>query len=314
MGIWKPSSSVSFARGSQPTTQSSPRPSNECSARVESDASPRHAARAEPAAVTRRASHLAAYMELIHVATLIHDDVVDNARRARRQRTAVDYGNRVSVFAGDYLFAWIFKNVTLNYPHPSQRALRNAGRNCDGEVLQLQAIGTSTFRSKRTSKSRAKKPPRFSRLRRQCGAIMGGGNAVDIEALREFGEAFRHRVPNERRLSRRDRRRTLARQACRNDLVERKTTIPLIGALASGNGHFRAEVRSFYEEGGNDAIPVGRVGIEREGGLRGDALADRSLCRARQAALEPIAPSPAKRELAQLTDALLYGVRKGSST
>ena len=54
-------------------------------------------------------------MELIHVATLIHDDVVDNAATRRGvNATAVDYGNRVSVLAGDYLFAWIFKNVTLN--------------------------------------------------------------------------------------------------------------------------------------------------------------------------------------------------------
>ncbi|MBV8284441.1 MAG: polyprenyl synthetase family protein, partial [Candidatus Eremiobacteraeota bacterium] len=54
--------------------------------------------------------HLAAYMELIHVATLVHDDVVDNAQTRRGvNATAVDYGNRVSVLAGDYLFAWIFK-------------------------------------------------------------------------------------------------------------------------------------------------------------------------------------------------------------
>ncbi len=58
-------------------------------------------------------------MELIHVATLIHDDVVDNADTRRGvNATAVDFGNRVSVLAGDYLFAWIFKNVTANYPNP----------------------------------------------------------------------------------------------------------------------------------------------------------------------------------------------------
>jgi octaprenyl-diphosphate synthase len=52
----------------------------------------------------RPAEHLslAAYMELIHVATLVHDDVVDNASTRRGvNATAVDYGNRVSVLAGD---------------------------------------------------------------------------------------------------------------------------------------------------------------------------------------------------------------------
>jgi heptaprenyl diphosphate synthase len=62
---------------------------------------------------------LAAYMELIHVGTLIHDDVVDRAETRRGvNATAIDFGNRVSVLAGDYLFAWIFKNVTAGYPAP----------------------------------------------------------------------------------------------------------------------------------------------------------------------------------------------------
>src|SRR4029077_8030207 len=62
---------------------------------------------------------LAAYMELIHVATLIHDDVVDNATTRRGVNApAVDFGNRVSVLAGDYTFAWIFKNVTASYERP----------------------------------------------------------------------------------------------------------------------------------------------------------------------------------------------------
>ena len=64
---------------------------------------------------------LAAYMELIHVATLIHDDVVDGAETRRGvNATAVDFGNRISVLAGDYLFAWIFKNVTADYPTRSR--------------------------------------------------------------------------------------------------------------------------------------------------------------------------------------------------
>src|SRR4029077_14226691 len=62
---------------------------------------------------------LAAYMELIHVATLIHDDVVDRADTRRGvNATAIDFGNRGSVLAGDYLFAWIFRNVTADYPAP----------------------------------------------------------------------------------------------------------------------------------------------------------------------------------------------------
>ena len=82
-------------------------------------------------------------MELIHVATLIHDDVVDNAQTRRGvNATAVDFGNRISVLAGDYLFAWIFKNVTESYPPPIPNILSAVlAEICDGEVLQLRALG-----------------------------------------------------------------------------------------------------------------------------------------------------------------------------
>jgi octaprenyl-diphosphate synthase len=252
--------------------------------------------------------HLAAYMELIHVATLIHDDVVDNAQTRRGvNATAVDYGNRVSVLAGDYLFAWIFKNVTLNYPHPVPHVLSaTLAEICDGEVLQLQALGNLDLPLETYVEIARKKTASLFAASAQCGAIMGGGSATDIEALRKFGEAlgiaFQMKddlldvTADERSLG----------KPVANDLVERKTTIPLIAALASGDGDFRAQMASFYEEGGNEAIPSVVLGIEREGGLRATRSQIALFVERAKQALEPMAPSPAKRELAQLTDALLY--------
>ncbi len=166
--------------------------------------------------------HLAAYMELIHVATLIHDDVVDNARTRRGvNATAVDYGNRVSVLAGDYLFAWIFKNVTLNYPHPIPNILSATLADiCDGEVLQLQALGNLDLPLETYVEIARKKTASLFAASAACGAIMGGGEPREIAALREFGEALRHRVSDEGRPAGHHRRRTLARQA------GRRTTSP----------------------------------------------------------------------------------------
>ena len=85
---------------------------------------------------------LAAFMELIHVATLIHDDVVDGAQTRRGvNATAVDYGNRVSVLAGDYLFAWIFKNVTANGEPPAANTPHSADA-ANSEAVFLVAIST----------------------------------------------------------------------------------------------------------------------------------------------------------------------------
>lgn len=250
--------------------------------------------------------HLAAYMELIHVATLIHDDVVDNAATRRGvNATAVDYGNRVSVLAGDYLFAWIFKNVTLNYPHPIPNVLSATLADiCDGEVLQLQALGNLDLALDTYVEIARKKTASLFAASAQCGAIMGGGNAGEIEALREFGEAlgiaFQMKddlldmVADERSLG----------KPAGNDLTERKTTIPLIAALASGNGRFRAEVRRFYDGGPNDAIPAIVDAIAREGGLEGTQVQIGRFVEQAKNSLEPIAPSAAKRELIRLTEAL----------
>jgi octaprenyl-diphosphate synthase len=250
--------------------------------------------------------HLAAYMELIHVATLIHDDVVDNARTRRGvNATAVDYGNRVSVLAGDYLFAWIFKNVTLNYPHPVPNVLSTTLADiCDGEVLQLQTLGNLDLPLETYVEIARKKTASLFAASAQCGAIMGGGRASEIAALRYFGEsfgiAFQMRddlldmIADERSLG----------KPAGNDLTEHKTTIPLIAALASGDGSFRAQVRRFYDGGADEAIPAIVDGIEREGGLASTRVQIGCFVERAKSALEPIPQSAAKRELLNLTEAL----------
>jgi octaprenyl-diphosphate synthase len=251
--------------------------------------------------------HLAAYMELIHVATLIHDDVVDNASTRRGvNATAVDYGNRVSVLAGDYLFAWIFKNVTLNYPHPIPHVLSATLADiCDGEVLQLQALGDLDLTPAAYVEIARKKTASLFAASAECGAIMGGGGPSEIAGLRAFGEAFGIAfqmkddlldiVADERSLG----------KPVGNDLTERKVTIPLIEALARGNGNFRTEVRRFYDGSANDGIPAIVSGIERQGGLAATRAQIARFAERAKAALEPIAAGAAKEELARLADALL---------
>jgi octaprenyl-diphosphate synthase len=250
--------------------------------------------------------HIAAYMELIHVATLIHDDVVDNAATRRGvNATAVDYGNRVSVLAGDYLFAWIFKNVTLNYPAPIPNVLSATLADiCDGEVLQLQALGNLDLPLETCLEIARKKTASLFAASAQCGAIMGGGRSAEVAALRDFGEAFGIAfqmkddlldvVADERSLG----------KPAGNDLIERKATIPLISALASGDGSFRAQVHSFYTEGSKEAIPAIVAAIEREGGLAATRAQIARFVERAKSALEPIVEGAAKRELFKLTEAL----------
>ncbi|HYL27184.1 MAG TPA: polyprenyl synthetase family protein [Candidatus Nitrosotalea sp.] len=250
--------------------------------------------------------HLAAYMELIHVATLIHDDVVDNAATRRGvNATAVDYGNRVSVLAGDYLFAWIFKNVTHYYPHPIPNVLSATLADiCDGEVLQLQAMGNLDLTLETYVEIARKKTATLFAASAQCGAIMGGGSASEIEALREFGDYFGIAFQmKDDLLDMTADERSLGKPAG-NDLTERKTTIPLIAALASGNGGFRADVARFFDGEANDAIASIVDGIEREGGLTATRAQIGRFAELAKRALEPIAAGAAKEELIRLTEAL----------
>lgn len=250
--------------------------------------------------------HLAAYMELIHVATLIHDDVVDNAATRRGvNATAVDYGNRVSVLAGDYLFAWIFKNVTLNYPHPIPNVLSATLADiCDGEVLQLQALGNLDLPIETYVEIARKKTASLFAASATCGAIMGGGGPQQIAALQAFGEAFGIAFQmRDDLLDVTADERSLGKPAA-NDLAERKTTLPLIAALASGNGDFRSLVRRFYDAGGNDAIPVVVEAIGQEGGVAATRDQIARFVALAKAALEPIDGGAAKRELVKLTEAL----------
>ena len=250
--------------------------------------------------------HLAAYMELIHVATLIHDDVVDNAQTRRGvNATAVDYGNRVSVLAGDYLFAWIFKNVTAGYPHPVPHILSATLADiCDGEVLQLRALGDLDLPVDAYIQIADKKTASLFAASTQCGAIMGGGTAEQIESLRAFGQFYGIAFQmNDDLLDMTADERSLGKPVG-NDLTERKMTIPLILALRGGDSEFRSRVARLYA--GDTAVTVPDVvaALTAEGGLDATRREIATFAARAKAALEPLPPTAAKDELTRLADAL----------
>ncbi len=241
-------------------------------------------------------------MELIHVATLIHDDVVDNAATRRGvNATAVDFGNRVSVLAGDYLFAWIFKNVTANYPHADPtRALGDARRDlrrrglaaagarqpfdcrCDRYVEIARKKTASLFAAVggvRRDHGRRHDPARSQRFALSASAI---------------GIAFQM---NDDLLDMTADERSLGKPAG-NDLLERKMTIPLMRALARGDADFRAAGRqALLPTETRTTDSADRRGDRRAGRPSGDARADRARsCEQAKAALEPIAAERGERE------------------
>jgi octaprenyl-diphosphate synthase len=252
---------------------------------------------------------LAAYMELIHVGTLIHDDVVDRAQTRRGvNATAVDFGNRVSVLAGDYLFAWIFKNVTAGYPHPVPHVLASTLADItDGEVLQHRAVGNLELPVNDYIEIAIKKTATLFAASAECGAIMAGATPLRVKALRDFGLyygiAFQmlddalDLAASEDELG----------KPVGNDLRERKMTIPLIFALQRGGPAFAANVARAYGASGEiePAVVADLVaGVRTAGGLAATHEAVAGYLERAKMSLAPLGTARARAELVALAEAL----------
>ena len=272
---------------------------------------PRFTLLAAEAAGGRAEDHLrlAAFMELIHVATLIHDDVVDGAETRRGVKsTAVDFGNRISVLAGDYLFAWIFKNVTAGYAHPIPNVLSSTLADItDGEVLQLRALGDLDTGLAAYVEIATKKTASLFAASAECGALAAGGSPFTVKALHDFGTAYGIAFQMRDDLLDLTADEATLGKPVGNDLRERKMTIPLILALESGDRGFRAHVEGFFGEpvGAQERVAEIVARIAGRGGLaKTEAVLAGYVERAKQS-LAPLGTAPARSELAALADALL---------
>jgi octaprenyl-diphosphate synthase len=272
---------------------------------------PRFTLLAAEAVGGRPADHLrlAAFMELIHVATLIHDDVVDSAETRRGvNATAVDFGNRISVLAGDYLFAWIFKNVTAEYAAPIPHVLSSTLADItDGEVLQLRALGNLDTSLASYVEIAAKKTASLFAASAQCGAVAAGGTPFAVKALTDFGLGFGVAFQMRDDLLDLTADEASLGKPVGNDLRERKMTVPLVLALEGGDREFRADVERFMAEDDDSreriAGLVGAIGVH--GGLAKTEAALAGYVERAKASLAPLGNVPARAELAAFADALL---------
>jgi geranylgeranyl pyrophosphate synthase len=255
---------------------------------------------------------LAAYMEFIHIATLIHDDVVDRADTRRGvNATAVDFGNRISVLAGDYLFAWIFKNVTANYPNPVPTILSaTLASICDGEVLQLRALGNLDLSVAAYTEIVLRKTATLFAASAECGAIMGGGSPLRVKALRDFGRYFGIAFQMQDDLLDVIADEATLGKPVGNDLREHKMTLPLIFALEGGGANFRTQVARFYSEETPAAQVSERIrellaGIVAGGGVERTREAIAGYVERAKMSLAPLGTAAARADLADLADALV---------
>ena len=136
--------------------------------------------------------HLAATVEFIHTATLLHDDVVDESQQRRGRATAnLLWDNKSSVLVGDYLFARAFQLMVECGSLRVLDILSNASATiAEGEVLQLTtAHNIATTEAQYLRVIRGKTAALFSAAT-EAGAILAGAQENHVNALRTYGDAL----------------------------------------------------------------------------------------------------------------------------
>ncbi len=205
---------------------------------------------------------LAATVEFIHTATLLHDDVVDESHRRRGRPTAnLLWDNKSSVLVGDYLFARSFQLMIETGSLRVLDILADASATiAEGEVLQLTAArNLSTDESLYLQVVRGKTAALFAAAC-EVGAVVAGGSAAQVAAMRDYGDALGVAFQIADDLLDYGGSAAAIGKDTGDDFRERKVTLPVIKAVARAT----PEEKAFW-------VRVIEKGDQRDGDL-GEAL------------------------------------------
>ncbi len=213
---------------------------------------------------------LAAVIEFIHTATLLHDDVVDDSEMRRGAQTASTiWGNEAAVLVGDYLYSRAFQMMVRAHSMTVMDLLANTTNTiAQGEVLQLLNIREpDTSEAKYHEVIYAKTACLFEAAAR-IGAILGEAGEECEFALQAYGrhlgtafqlvdDALDYAAESDE----------LGKNVG-DDLAEGKPTLPLIHALKHGDAAQREMIREAIEQGSAARFDEIRAAINDTGALR----------------------------------------------
>ena len=213
---------------------------------------------------------LAAVVEFIHTATLLHDDVVDESDLRRGRETAnAAFGNAASVLVGDFLYTRAFQMMVAVDDMRVMQILANATNIiAEGEVLQLMNCHDADVDESRYLQVIRYKTAKLFEAASQLGALLGKVDSATEQALAAYGmhlgTAFQliddvldysgQEVSTGKHLG--------------DDLAEGKPTLPLIYVMQHGTPEEAACVRQAIESGGREDFPAVLAAIQRSGALQ----------------------------------------------
>jgi len=246
---------------------------------------------------------LAAVVEFIHTATLLHDDVVDESALRRGRDTAnAMFGNATSVLVGDFLYSRAFQMMVEVDDMRVMRVLSDATNViAEGEVLQLMNCHDADVDEERYLQVIRYKTAKLFEAAAQLGAILGGATSEVEQALAAYGmhlgTAFQL-VDDVLDYSGEE---AETGKHIGDDLAEGKPTLPLIYVMQNGTPEQAACVRRAIEEGGRDDFAAVLAAIRASGALgHARRQAGEEAARAREA-ITCLGDSQFREALLQLT-------------
>lgn len=188
--------------------------------------------------VSEVTQHAAIGLELLHTASLVHDDVVDESGERRGQASVnAFYDNKVAVLVGDYILSTALLHVSYTSSDRIVSGLAELGRTLsDGEILQLENISNQTISEEAYYEVIKRKTAALFEACTEIGALSVGASKDDVEQARLFGlhlgmafqirdDIFDYYESND------------IGKPTGNDMAEGKLTLPVIHAvLATDNG------------------------------------------------------------------------------
>ena len=247
---------------------------------------------------------LAAVIEFIHTATLLHDDVVDESGLRRGRATANSlFGNAASVLVGDFVYSRAFQMMVEVGNMRILEVLAEATNViAEGEVLQLMNCRNPDIDEAGYLQVIRCKTAKLFEAATRIGALLGGADKAAEAAMARYGMHLGTAFQLIDDVLDYSSDQSVIGKNVGDDLAEGKPTLPLIHAMRRGTHAQVAAVRRAIEAGGLDELPAVLAAISETGALdyaRECAYAEARLA---SAELQGLAPSKEREYLVQLAD------------
>ena len=212
---------------------------------------------------------LAAVVEFIHTATLLHDDVVDASELRRGRPTAnALFGNAASVLVGDFVYSRAFQMMVEVESMRVMQVLAEATNViAEGEVLQLMNCHNPDIDEQNYLQVIRYKTAKLFEAATRLGAILGGAIPEQEAAMASYGMHLGTAFQLIDDVLDYSGDHTTTGKNVGDDLAEGKTTLPLIYAIKCGSSDETALIRKAIKEGGLDELKQVIEAIVRTGAL-----------------------------------------------